>query len=209
MKAGPLTLDEKTTLAQGAIAYADSVISSMGFGELKHKTCALQAWLCAGFFQSMGIPATIAAGSASWQMLTLEQSGDLMLEGKEYYDRFGYIFNEDGDYMAYVMAGELPEVHCWVYLPITDELFDPTVGYQHAQMLDCCGPVNEGVPNPLPQWLWGTAGTISKQYNHYYIYDRVASVLIGNLLTANMSSLLSGMSDTGNTLHHHENNSHA
>lgn len=180
MQVKPLSLEEKASLASGAIAYSDYVLEKMDLIGIKHKCCLLYSFLSTMFFRDMGIPCMVEAGSASWKMLTLEQQGDLLLENKPYHERFGYVFNEKGDYMQYILAGELPEMHSWVSLP-NFEIFDPTVGYQHRQLLDLVGPCNEGVDNPLPDWLWDTPKSIYSKYEHFYDGDRVASVLATNL----------------------------
>lgn len=87
-------------------------------------------------------PVLIQAGTAFWPRVYPVDHSKV----------FGYLFSPDTRCALYLALGQLPEMHCWVVLPETQQLIDLTTGEWPNQCLHLQGVPWEGQRPPKYYW---------------------------------------------------------
>jgi hypothetical protein len=105
--------------------------------------CLLHAGAAIAQLRAYGVRAVLQAGSAGWLRVPPE------LDDGVSPDAFSYDFTADP---GRLMAGLLPEMHCWAAVPATGELIDVTTCFQPGQ---CRSIMGMDWPGPPPlDFVW-------------------------------------------------------
>ena len=111
--------------------------------------CLLWASAVGEILKGMGIKSAIQAGTAHFRINHPDRDND---EGQP--NAFSYTYHEN-EAMGHLFKGEFPEMHCWLYIPETEEIVDTTTGFQPAQMKKMIGREWDAEILP-PEHLWIT-----------------------------------------------------
>lgn len=115
--------------------------------ELRHdRLCLLYSALGAVMLQRQGVHAVVQAGSASWLYKAHDDGGTT---------HYSYVFDISHPRSAQRLAmGGLPEMHCWIGLPATQEIVDVTTRHLPALTQESTGEIWT-TPAP-PDFFWDT-----------------------------------------------------
>jgi hypothetical protein len=180
---------------------AKKMLSDKGYSDVLHKMCMPISFMTVGLLAVSGCPVRVAAGSASWRMISLEGIGDLLLNNvssDDIIEEFGYKFNEAlsyDDILKALRKHEFPEIHAWIETPSAETgdvlIFDPCFGYQMKQMHDVMGKRHLGPK--LSDCLF-TDYSSAKKSGHNYVRSELATFLAYKVFAHGngLSSILKG-----------------
>lgn len=128
----------------------------------------------------MGISSRIVAGSAKWLVMSEEEQGDAMLEGRQVIPYFGYELDYDEAMPVLVMANIPDNIHIWV--EDSDEaIYDAgtvEVMQEFSESLGTVWPEKR----KLPALIYGSQEKLA-QSGWYYTRHDLATQLICNCAT--------------------------
>ena len=181
----PFVADLMPFLTLSADRVLEAIATSI-YGPHKHKLCFQTSYLVGALLSTLGIECRLAAGSAFWKMLSLEEIGGLLLEDvprNEIVEDFGYQFDEDmnqSEMSSWLSRGELPEIHVWLEVRHPKHnavvVFDPTLGLQAKQLEDLLSLKHRG--SPLPKYLLGLYESLGPSNPHTYTKSEKATNFI-------------------------------
>ncbi len=95
----------------------------------------------------LGERCILQAGTAKWPRI------DMATDDGRMNTHFSYVFDPDdiGNLMN-MAQGLMPEMHCWVAFPRTQEILDVTAGWQKAQCEELAGMI--WTAPPPPDYIW-------------------------------------------------------
>jgi hypothetical protein len=122
----------------------------------------------------MGIDCRVAAGSAKWSVMSLDEQGEAMLEGKEPIPFFGYKFDLLSGIQS-LMKGDFSDIHAWV-VDMAGNIYDLS-GAEQLQMFEELGHGPWPARSALPTVMIGKPDEL-KVNGWFYREDTAASFLL-------------------------------
>ncbi len=127
-------------------------------GPRQDRACVLYAAMGVIMLEKQGIRALLQAGNASYLYKAKEcdDGGD---------SHFAYVFDPEQPRSAErIRQGMIPEIHCWIGLPETQEVVDVTTRFLPASLVDMNPTAVWTAPRP-PDFFWGTADDMPPGWN--------------------------------------------
>jgi hypothetical protein len=113
-----------------------------------------------------GVRTVLQAGSASWRFKAPgnDDGGPT---------HFTYTFDpNDLASAARLAAGAMPEIHCWVGIPKTDEIVDLTTGFL-PELLTVALPSEKWTQLAPPPFFWGPRATLPDGWHYWATIDAI------------------------------------
>ena len=138
----------------------------------RHAACLQWSVILTTVLNESGSRAVLQGGSASFPIITPDQ------DDGERATHFSYIFEPEVAIRRYCL-GKLPEMHCWVGLPDSNEIVDMTAGFQPQQARETAGLQYWNPELYLPEVLWCKCDSLPKGVR--YMPDRVATIMAAKM----------------------------